>query len=184
MSGRDEQRGFPGVASGDGDVEGRAGHVLLAPLDHQDVVAPLLQQVGDAVLQVACVFDLQLLTGHLRAADAHQEHVLTCRAEHCHFQLRLSRTKCVNLQRVAFLTGFAAVHGEADLLAHRRLAQAGSCTRHLAGVRAARPEGGAVREGASGGPERRVQREGGCLTATGRGHQARTWEGGGQPVTQ
>lgn len=60
-------------------MEGRAGHVLLAPFDHQDVVATLLQQVGDAVLQVACVFDLQLLAGHLRAADAHQENVLACR---------------------------------------------------------------------------------------------------------
>lgn len=71
----------PVGASGDGDVEGRAGHVLLAPLDHQEVLSALLQQVGDAVVQVARVFDLQLLAGHLGSADAHQEHVLPWRRQ-------------------------------------------------------------------------------------------------------
>lgn len=53
--------------------------MLLAPFDHQEVLAALPQQVGDTVVQVARVFDLQLLAGNLRAADAHQEHVLPCR---------------------------------------------------------------------------------------------------------
>lgn len=53
--------------------------MLLAPFDHQEVLSALLQQVGDAVVQVACVLDLQLLAGNLRAADAHQQHVLPWR---------------------------------------------------------------------------------------------------------
>lgn len=57
-------------------MEGGAGDVVVAPFDHQDVVASLLQQVGHSVLQVAQVFDLQLLTGDLGAADTHHEHVL------------------------------------------------------------------------------------------------------------
>lgn len=76
------------------------------------------------------------------------------------------------------LTCFAAVHGEAGLLARRRLAESGSRARHLAGVGAAGPQGGAVRDGAAGGPERRVQCQGGRLAAAGHGHQARTCEGG------
>lgn len=55
--------------------------MLLAPLDHQQVAASLLGQEGDAVLHVARVFDLQLLAGQLRAADAHQEHVLPWRRQ-------------------------------------------------------------------------------------------------------
>lgn len=68
--------GFPG-ASWDGNVEGGAGNVVVAPLDHQNVVAPLLQHITHVVLQVAQVFDQNLLTGDLRTVDAHQEHVLT-----------------------------------------------------------------------------------------------------------
>lgn len=65
-------------------MEGGAGDVVVAPFDHQDVVASLLQQVGHIVLQVAQVFDLQLLTGDLRATDTHQEHVLTWEEEEEH----------------------------------------------------------------------------------------------------
>lgn len=68
--------GFLG-GSRDGNVEGGAGDVVVAPLDHQNVVAPLLQHVAHVVLQVAQVFDQNLLTGDLRTVDAHQEHVLT-----------------------------------------------------------------------------------------------------------
>lgn len=53
--------------------------MVVAPLHHQDVVAPLLQHVADVVLQVALVFDQNLLTGNVRAAHAHQEHVLPWR---------------------------------------------------------------------------------------------------------
>lgn len=55
--------------------------MVVAPLDHQDVVAPLLQQVAYVVLQVAHVFDKDLLTGDLRTVDTHQEHVLTWEEE-------------------------------------------------------------------------------------------------------
>lgn len=65
------------VGSGDGDVERRPRDVIVAPLDHQDVGAPLLQQVADVVLQLAQMFDQNLLAGDLRAVHAHQQHVLT-----------------------------------------------------------------------------------------------------------
>lgn len=64
-------------ASGDLDMEGGPWDVVVAPLDHQDVVASLLQHVAHVVLQVAQMFDQNLLTGDLRAVHAHQEHVLT-----------------------------------------------------------------------------------------------------------
>lgn len=68
--------GFPS-ASRDGNVEGGARDVVVAPLDHQNVVAPLLQHITHIVLQVSQVFDQNLLTGDLRTVDAHQEQVLT-----------------------------------------------------------------------------------------------------------
>lgn len=68
--------GFLG-ASWDNDVEGGAWDVVVTPLDHQHVIASLLQQVADVVLQVAQVFDQNLLTGDLRTVHTHQEHVLT-----------------------------------------------------------------------------------------------------------
>lgn len=63
-------------ASRHADLEGGARDVLLAPLHHQDVVAPLLQHVADVVLQVAQVLDQDLLAGGLGAQHAHQQHVL------------------------------------------------------------------------------------------------------------
>lgn len=77
---RRSDSGFLG-ALWDGDLEGGAGDVVVAPLDHQDVVAPLLQQVAYVVLQVAHVFDQDLLTGDQRTVDTHQEHVLTWEEE-------------------------------------------------------------------------------------------------------
>ncbi len=68
-------------ASWDGDVERGAWDVVFAPLDHQDVVSPLFEQVAYVVLQVAQVFDEDLLAGDVRTVDAHQEHVLTWREE-------------------------------------------------------------------------------------------------------
>lgn len=38
------------IASWDHDLEGGAWDVVITPLDHQDIVAPLLQQVADVVL--------------------------------------------------------------------------------------------------------------------------------------
>lgn len=66
---------FPGP-SRDADMEGGSWDVVLAPLDHQDVVAVLLQLVGHAVFQVALVFDQNLIAGDFRAIDTHQEHVV------------------------------------------------------------------------------------------------------------
>lgn len=71
---------FLGV-SWDGDVEGGAWDVVIAPLNHQDVVAPLSQHIADIVLQIAQVFDQNLLTGDLRTVHTHQEHVLTWEVE-------------------------------------------------------------------------------------------------------
>lgn len=76
LGGDEEDRRRNG-ASRDGDVERRAWDVVVAPLDHQDVAAPLLEQVADGVLQAAQVFDQNLLTGDLGAVHAHQQHVLT-----------------------------------------------------------------------------------------------------------
>lgn len=67
------------VASGDVDLEGGAWDVVVAPLHHQDVAPPLLQHVAHVVLQVAQVFDQNLLTGDQGAEHPHQEHVLTWR---------------------------------------------------------------------------------------------------------
>ncbi len=55
--------------------------MIIAPLDHQDVVSSLLQHVAYVVLQVAQVFDQNLLAGDLRTVHTHQEHVLTWEEE-------------------------------------------------------------------------------------------------------
>lgn len=64
-------------ASWDGDMEGGAWDVVVTPLDHQDVVAPLFQHIAYIILQVAQVFDQNLLTGDLWTVHTHQEHILT-----------------------------------------------------------------------------------------------------------
>lgn len=91
----------------DGDLERRAGDVLLPPFDGQDVVPPLLEDVAHVVLHVAHVLDGHLLTGDVWSMDPHQQHVLTC---------------------------FATVYREAAPLARIGLAQAWASTENLAGI--------------------------------------------------
>lgn len=62
----------------DGDVEGTAGDVLVAPFDDEDVAALLFDGVGDVVHPVAHVFDVHLLAGRLRPVNAHHQHVGAC----------------------------------------------------------------------------------------------------------
>ena len=57
------------------NVERTAGYVLVAPLDHQHVVAPLLHQVAHAVLVVADVTNAHFLTWQLGPHHAHHQHV-------------------------------------------------------------------------------------------------------------
>lgn len=151
------QNGTRGVTVGflssswDGDLEGGSRDVVLAPFDHQDVAAPLLQQVADVVLQVAHVFDQNLLTGNLRTVYTHQEHVLT---------------------------GFAAVDGEAALLAHKGLAEARTSTQHLAGIRVGRPGHSTLGEAAAGRPQYWIHCQGRRLAGVGYIHQSSTCDFG------
>jgi len=52
--------------------------MLISPLDHEDVVARLTQSVLDDVLEVAHVYDVELLTRHAWTADTNYQHVVTC----------------------------------------------------------------------------------------------------------
>lgn len=76
------------------------------------------------------------------------------------------------MQCVALLTGFAAVDGEAALLADEGLAEAGASTQHLAGVGVGRPGRCALGEAAAGRPRRRVDRQGRRLTGVGHINQS------------
>lgn len=60
-------------------MEGAAGDVLISPFHHQDVVASVLQQVGDVVQPVAQVLHHDLLTWSLGAMYTHQQHVVPWR---------------------------------------------------------------------------------------------------------
>lgn len=102
--GRGEYKEMEQSILGDGDMKGAAGDVLLPPFDDEDVVALLLDRVGDVVHPVAHVFDVDLFTGGLWTMDPHHQHVSAC---------------------------FAAVYSEGVLLAHEGLGQAGAPGDHL-----------------------------------------------------
>lgn len=72
------------------------------------------------------------------------------------------------------LTGFAAVDGEAALLAHEGLAEPGAAAHHLAGVGVGRPGHGALREAAAGRSYCRIHRQGRHFAGVGHIHQTRT----------
>lgn len=63
----------------DGDVEGTAGDVLVAPFDDEDVAALFFDCIRDVVHPVAHVFDVDLLAGRLWPVNAHHQHVGACR---------------------------------------------------------------------------------------------------------
>lgn len=58
------------------DVEWRTRHVLVAPLDEDDVIALLLHDVVHAVAEAAAVLDDDLLARRLRAVDSDEEAVV------------------------------------------------------------------------------------------------------------
>ena len=67
--------------SDDVDEERAAGHVLVAPLDDEHVLAALANSVRDQVAPVAHVLHEHLLCGRRRAERADQQHVRAARAE-------------------------------------------------------------------------------------------------------
>lgn len=91
----------------DGDVEGTAGDVLVAPFDDEDVAALFFDCIRDVVHPVAHVFDVDLLAGRLWPVNAHHQHVGAC---------------------------FAAVHCERVLLTYEGLRQAGASGDDFTGV--------------------------------------------------
>ena len=58
------------------DMERRTRHVLVAPLDEDDVIALLLDDVVHAVSEAAAVLDDDLLARRLRAVDSDEEAVV------------------------------------------------------------------------------------------------------------
>lgn len=77
-----------------GDMKGATGDVLFPPLHSQNVIAPLLDDVGDVVLLLAHMLHGDLFTGGGGPMDPNQQHVGP---------------------------SFAAVHQERTLLAHKSL---------------------------------------------------------------
>ena len=86
------------------DVVGRAGDVVVPPLDKDDVLAPLPHHVVHRVPPATLVLDHHLVTGDLGAVDAHIEDVVA---------------------------GPRAVHGEAVGAVEPNLRQAAPCAVYL-----------------------------------------------------
>jgi len=68
------------------DVERTASDMLVAPLDHQHVVARLTESVLDDVLEIVHVNDAQLFTRHARPRDTDHQHVVPC-TTHRHWSM-------------------------------------------------------------------------------------------------
>ena len=64
----------------DDDVEGTARDVLVAPLDHQDVVPWFMDDVVDAVRVLADVLDPHLFARHVGAQNPDHQHVVACQS--------------------------------------------------------------------------------------------------------
>jgi len=56
-------------------MERTSRYVLVTPLDDEDVVSAFLNQIANAVLIVAHVADMNLLTGQLRSHHTNHQHV-------------------------------------------------------------------------------------------------------------
>ena len=89
-------------------MEGGAVHVLISPLDIEDVLARVQQLVAHAIPPLSLVFDQHLVTRLLRAVDADKQDVVA---------------------------GGGAVNCEGVLLAEYRTLEAGAMASDLAGVR-------------------------------------------------
>ena len=89
-------------------MEGGAIHVLISPLDIEDVLAGVQQLVAHAVPPLPLVLDQHLVTRLLRAVDADKQDVIA---------------------------GGGAVNREGVLLAEHRTLEAGAMTSDLACVR-------------------------------------------------
>jgi hypothetical protein len=61
-----------------GDMKGATGDVLFPPLHSQNVIAPLLDDVGDVVLLLAHMLHGDLFTGGGGPMDPNQQHVGPC----------------------------------------------------------------------------------------------------------
>ena len=89
-------------------MEGGAIHVLVAPLDVEDVLAGVQQLVAHAVPPLPLMLDQHLVTRLLRAVYADKQDVVA---------------------------GGGAVHREGVLLAEYRTLEAGTMASDLAGIR-------------------------------------------------
>ena len=58
------------------NMEGRAHHMLISPLDVENVLAWVRELVGDSVLSLALVLDVHLVAGFLRTVDADKENIV------------------------------------------------------------------------------------------------------------
>ena len=57
-------------------MEGRSHHMLISPLDVENVLARIRELVGDSVLSLALVLDVHLVAGFLRSVDPDKEYVV------------------------------------------------------------------------------------------------------------
>lgn len=116
--------------SGDGDVEGTPGDALVPPLDDEDVAALLSHGVGDVVLPVSCVFDVNLIARRLWPVDADHQHVGSCGDRDTGVAISHTGVSCPSLP---VLTCFAAVHCE-GVLTHEGSRQPGAAGNDFTGV--------------------------------------------------
>ena len=61
-------------------MERTARYVLVSPLDHEEVLPSLVDDIIDVVLAPADVLDPDLFAGQVRPEDADHQHVVTCRS--------------------------------------------------------------------------------------------------------
>lgn len=92
----------------DSEVVRASWDVLIAPFYHQDVLALLLELVGDVVEAVAQVFHQDFLTWNFRPINSNQQHVPPC---------------------------FAAVYTKAVLLANKSFGETQAFSNHSTGIR-------------------------------------------------
>lgn len=60
-------------------TEGAAGDLLIAPLDHEHVVAAFTDNIVNFIHVTSLVFDTQFLTWSFGAHHSHKHHVVTCK---------------------------------------------------------------------------------------------------------
>lgn len=65
------------------DFERRTGYVVVAPLDQQDVLSALPDDVAHLVVVLFHVFDEYLLARPFRTVDAHEQYIVACNTTVC-----------------------------------------------------------------------------------------------------